>query len=192
MRLFKWLDEHLEESVLVFFLVMISCVMLLQVFMRKVLNSSLSWPEEFCRYCYVWTGFFSLGYTMRQGNMLRVGIVMDILPKVLKKVIFILVNILCLVIFTVFFISSIDVVKTLKVIGQTSTAMRLPMYLVYLCTVIGFSLAIVRTVQAIYKQLRLFSGAEQTVIDAVRKEAEAEAAFARADLQTDQNKNKGG
>ena len=192
MRLAKWIDEHLEESALVFFLVMISCVMLLQVFMRKVLNSSLSWPEEFCRYCYVWTGFFSLGYTMRQGNMLRVGIVMDLLPKTLKKAVFILVNVLCLVIFTVFFINSIDVVKTLRAIGQTSTAMRLPMYLVYLCTVIGFCLAIVRTVQAIYKQIRFFGEAEQTVIEAIKEEAEAEAAFAKADLQTDQNKNKGG
>ena len=183
MRLVKWIDEHLEESALVFFLVLISCVMLLQVFMRKVVNNSLSWPEEFCRYCYVWTGFFSLGFTVRHGNMLRVGIVMDLLPKTLRKLIFIFVNILCLTVFSVFFINSIDVVKTLKVIGQKSTAMGFPMYLVYLCTIIGFALASLRTVQAIYGQIRNFSKVEQTTLEAIRDEANAEAAMAKSDLE---------
>ena len=183
MRLIKWVDEHLEESALVFFLVMISCVMLLQVFMRKVVNSSLSWPEEFCRYCYVWTGFFSLGFTVRQGNMLRVGIVIDLLPKTLKKLIIILVNALCLVVFAVFFINSIDVVKTLKGIGQKSTAMGFPMYLVYLCTIIGFALASIRTVQVIYQQIRNFNKVEHTTLDAIKAEAEAEAALAKSDLE---------
>ena len=190
-RAAKWLDEHLEETVLVIFLVLISCVMLLQVFMRKVLNSSLSWPEEFCRYCYVWTVFFSLGFTVRQGNMLRVGIVMDLLPKVLRKVIAVLVNALCLVVFSVFFVNSISVVKTLKGIGQTSTAMGFPMYLVYLCTILGFAFAVIRTVQAIYKQVRKFNEVEQTTLEAVKEEAESEAAFAKKDLATDQKRNKG-
>ena len=140
MRAAKWLDEHLEESVLVLCIILISCVMLLQIFMRKVLNDSLSWPEEFCRYCYVWTTFFSLGYTVRHGNMLRVGIVMDLLPQTLRKLIAILANLLCLTVFSVFFVYSVDVVRTIRGIGQKSTAMELPMYIVYLCTSFGFTL----------------------------------------------------
>ena len=158
-RAFNWLDEHLEETVLVVFLVLISCVMLLQVFMRKVMNSSLSWPEEFCRYCYVWAVFFSLAFTVRQGNMLRLGIVIDLLPETLRKIIALFVNILCLVVFSVFFANSITVVKVLKGIGQSSTAMRLPMYIIYYCTFLGFGFAVFRTGQAILKQLGQFSKA---------------------------------
>lgn len=161
MRAVKWLDEHLEESVLVFFLIVISCVMLLQVFMRKVVNSSLSWPEEFCRYCYVWTCFFSLGYTVRHGAMLRVGIVTDLLPKVLRKAAGIFANVFCLAVFSVFFFNSIDVVAAIKGMGQKSTAMGFPMYVVYFCTVIGFAAAVLRTVQALYRQIRHFNEAEQ-------------------------------
>jgi TRAP-type C4-dicarboxylate transport system permease small subunit len=153
----KWLDEHIEETVLIILLVLISCVMLLQVFMRKVVNSSLSWPEEFCRYCYVWTAFFSLGFTVRQDNMLRAGILIDLIPTLLKKLVLIFVNIACLVVFTVFFINSLDVVNVLKSIGQTSTAMRLPMYIVYYCTIIGFGFAAIRTLQAVYKQIKHFN-----------------------------------
>lgn len=182
MRVVKWLDKYLEESILIFFLVLISCVMLLQVFMRYVLNSSLTWPEEFCRYCYVWTGFFSLGYTVRNGNMLRVGVVMDILPKVLRKVIAILVNIVCLAFFAIFFVNSIGVVQAITKMGQTSPAMGWPMNVVYFCTVIGFGLGTLRTVQAIYMQIRYFGEDQQTTLEAVKEEAEAEAAMAAVDL----------
>ncbi len=182
MRVVKWLDEHLEETLLVLFLVLISCVMLLQVFMRYVINNSLTWPEEFCRYCYVWTGFFSLGYTIRNGNMLRVGVVMDLLPKVLRKIVAILVNLVCLVFFSVFFVNSIDVVQAITKMGQRSPAMGWPMNIVYICTVIGFALGALRTIQAIYLQIRYFGEDQQTTLEAVKEEAEAEAAMAAADL----------
>ena len=182
MKIVKWLDEHFEESALMFFLILISCVMLLQVFMRKVINNSLAWPEEFCRYCYVWTGFFSLGYTVRHGNMLRVGVLMDLLPKFLRKVMAILANIVCLYLFAVFFLSSTDVVQAIAQMGQTSPAMRWPMSAVYMCTVIGFALAALRTLQAIYKQIRYFNKDLQSTLEAVKEEAEAEVAMAAADL----------
>lgn len=182
MKVLKWLDEHLEESLLVFFLVLISCVMLLQIIMRYVFNSSLTWPEEFCRYCYVWTAFFSLGYTIRQGNMLRVGVVMDLLPQALRKVIAITVNAVCLVFFAVFFYHSIGVVQSIKKMNQTSSAMGWPMYQVYLCTVFGFGLATLRTIQEIHKQISHFNDEQETTLEAVKKEAEAEVAMAEADL----------
>jgi TRAP-type C4-dicarboxylate transport system permease small subunit len=188
MRVIKWLDKHLEETILVALLVMIACVMFLQVFMRKVLNSSLSWPEEFCRYCYVWTCFLTVAYTVRYGNMLRVTVVADLFPKTARKIIFILINVLLLVVFGVFFAYSIDVVKTLTIIGQKSTAMRLPMYLVYLCTVLGFGLASLRTIQAIYKQIRDFNVVEKTKLEAAKEEADAEIAQAKADLEASKKK----
>ena len=191
MRVIKWLDKHFEETILVALLVMIACVMFLQVFMRKVLNSSLSWPEEFCRYCYVWTCFLTVAYTVRYGNMLRVTVVADLFPKTARKIIFILINVLLLVVFGVFFANSIDVVKTLTIIGQKSTAMRLPMYLVYLCTVLGFGLASLRTIQAIYKQIRDFNVVEKTKLEAAKEEADAEIAQAKADLEASKKKTGG-
>jgi len=188
MRVIKWLDKHAEETILVTLLVMIACVMGLQVFMRKIVNSSLSWPEEFCRYCYVWTCFLTLGYTVRNGNMLRVTVVADLFPKTARKLIFIFINVICLVVFTVFFVYSVDVVKTLTIIGQKSTAMRLPMYLVYICTILGFGLAALRTVQAIFKQIRDFNVIEKTKLEAAKEEAKEEIKLAKADLEANAKK----
>lgn len=47
----KWLDLHFEESILIFFLVAISCVELVQVVARNVsFMPSLTWAEELCRF----------------------------------------------------------------------------------------------------------------------------------------------
>ena len=64
MKVIKWLDEHFEETFLVFFLVLISCITMLQIIARTFF-AALSWPEEFCRYCWIWSVFISLPYTMR-------------------------------------------------------------------------------------------------------------------------------
>jgi TRAP-type C4-dicarboxylate transport system permease small subunit len=183
MKFLKWLDEHLEETVLVFFLVAISVVMLLQVFMRAFGNS-LSWPEEFCRYVYVWTVFFSLGYTVRKGNMLRVGVVMDLVPQIARKAIAILVNLGCFLVFTTFFVNSVNVVGAIVSSGQKSTAMGLPMHLVYRCTMIGFFLGGLRTAQMIFLQIRNFNRVEQTTIEAIKEEAQAEVTMAAEDLKS--------
>lgn len=181
MRVIKWLDEHFEETLLVILLIAISCVMMAQVFARRGFNSSMSWPEEFCRYCYIWTVFLSLGYTIRRGNMLRVGVVMDLLPTGLKNGIKIFTELLMLACFAVFFKSSLDVIANIKASGQTSTAMQIPMWIMYLSTATGFGLAVIRMAQSIVLGFIHFRDKGESTIEATMKEAQEEAEMARLD-----------
>ena len=50
MKVLKWLDEHLEEALLVVFLVVMCLLTGFQVFMRQVLTSSRTWSEELNRF----------------------------------------------------------------------------------------------------------------------------------------------
>ena len=45
-----WLDENLEEFILVIFLIAMTLIMGIQVLCRYVLGMSLSWSEELTRY----------------------------------------------------------------------------------------------------------------------------------------------
>ena len=86
MRLIKWLDEHLEETLMIILLIIIACVTMIQVIVRKVpWLTSLTWAEEFCRFMWIWSVFISLPYTIRMENMLRVGVLVDLLPQAMKK-----------------------------------------------------------------------------------------------------------
>ena len=49
--MFKWLDEHFEEVLMVIFLILIACVMMLQVVVRKIpFIQSLTWAAYLFRF----------------------------------------------------------------------------------------------------------------------------------------------
>jgi len=169
----KWLNKHLEEAILVFLLATISCVMMAQIIARTFFNS-MTWPEEFSRYCYIWTVFLSLGYTIKKGNMLRVGIVMDLLPQKLRKSIEIIVNIIMLVLFVILLRYSIIYTGKIKSSGQFSPAMHLPMWIMYMSTIIGFALAALRMIQEIISNISDFNKKAETTLEATLKEAKQE------------------
>ncbi|MDR1874512.1 MAG: TRAP transporter small permease [Synergistaceae bacterium] len=182
MKFLRWLDEHFEETILVVLLVVINFVMLAQIVARYILNDSMSWPEEFSRYCYVWTVFLSISYSIAKGNMLRVGVVMDLLPAKAQSTIRILCNLIMLALFWVFFRHSVSVVGHIKnVTHEISSAMRIPMWLVYMATLVGFGLAIARMVQTLFKNICHFNEKAETTIQATLKEAQAETKLASQD-----------
>ena len=49
----KWLDENLEEFLMVALLIAMTVIMGIQVFARYALGASLSWSEELTRYLFI-------------------------------------------------------------------------------------------------------------------------------------------
>lgn len=62
----KWLDDNLEEFLLVLLLLGMAVIMGIQVFSRFALKASLSWTEELTRYLFIWAGFLSLSYCCKR------------------------------------------------------------------------------------------------------------------------------
>lgn len=184
MKVIKWFDEHFEETLMVIFLILISCVSLLQIICRNVpFIGALSWPEEFDRYCWIWTVFLSLPYTIRKANMLRVNVLVDLFPSKVRNAINILVDLVNLIVMVLFFISSFTVIGNAIKSDRKSPAMQLPMYLVYICLLLGFGLGAVRAVQMIIIHIKHFNERELTTLEQSMADAKAETAAAQADLQ---------
>jgi TRAP-type C4-dicarboxylate transport system permease small subunit len=169
----KWLNERFEETIMVVLLAAISCVMMAQIIARTFFTS-MPWPEEFCRYCYIWTVFLSLGYTIRKKNMLKVGILMDLLPIKLRKSIEIVVNLMMLTIFAIMFRYAVIYTGKIKATGQISPAMHIPMWIMYTSTIVGFALAVIRMIQEIVFNIKNFNRGVETTIEATIKEAKQE------------------
>ena len=180
MKLLKWLDDHAEETLLVILLVIIACVSLVQVIIRKLpWIPALTWAEEFCRFCWIWSVFLSLPYTIRMSNMLRVTALLDILPDIIRKVLNLSVYVLTTVSMAVLCVYSVSVIQSIRASGETSAAMVWPMWIVYSIMFVGFALAVVRGVQQIVHHLRLFHGHELTTIEQAMEDARAEAENAK-------------
>ena len=53
MKLLKWLDDYLEEALLLIMLGIMVVVMGIQITARYVFASSLSWSEEITRFLFI-------------------------------------------------------------------------------------------------------------------------------------------
>ncbi len=61
-KVFVWLNDSLEEFLMVVSLILMTLIMGIQVFSRYILGASLSWSEELTRYIFVWAGFLSVSF----------------------------------------------------------------------------------------------------------------------------------
>lgn len=180
MKLVKWLDEHMEEAALVVLLLVITCVSMVQVVIRKIpWIPSLTWAEEFCRFCWIWSVFISLPYTIRMGNMLRVGVLLDTLPNSVRKTINIIVDLITMACMALLAFHSVTLVGNIKASGELSPAMLWPMWVIYSMMLIGFGLAVLRGGQQVYLHIKHFNEKELTTMEQTIQDAAQEAAMAK-------------
>lgn len=148
MRVIKWLDKHFEEAILMVFLVLIACVTLIQVICRNVpALPVLTWPEELCRFLWIATVFLSLPYTIRTESMLRVTALIDVMPWKVRNIVNIVVDVVTFFVMAVLTNAAYTVFMRIVDSGETSPAMVLPMWIMYLIVLIGFVLGALRSVQ---------------------------------------------
>jgi len=175
----KWFDDHFEETLLVILLIIIAVVSILQVFFRMFpFLPTLKWAEEFCRFAWIWSVFLSLPYTIKNANMLRVAILLDLMPQWLRKIWNILVDIVTTVSMAYLGYHSIPVVQGIITSAEKSPAMTWPMWIIYIILPIGFFLGALRGVQSIIHRLMHFNEKELTTTEQTLADAQEEAAVA--------------
>lgn len=146
MKVLKWLDENFEEKLMSAALWAIVIIMGIQVIMRYVFKSSLTWSEEVSRYLFVWMVFIGISYGIKNGTHMRIDMLEHFIPK-LKKSLGILAD-ACFLAFSIYMIGpGVSVVQSIKASGQTSPAGGVPMNVVYTSLLIGFILVVFRVVQ---------------------------------------------
>ena len=128
----KTLDGILEW-ILIALMAIITIDVLWGVFTRYALGAQASWSEELARFLLIWIGILGAAYA--SGKKLHLAI--DILPSKLKGKaktrLTILISILVILfVITVMVIGGIRLVYISYVLGQTSAALQIPLYIVYL------------------------------------------------------------
>ena len=177
MKVLKWFDEHFEETLLVICLVLIACVCLIQVIIRNIpWVPSLQWAEEFCRFCWIWSVFLSLPYTIRKGTMLRVNVLLDLMPHVIRKVLNLIVDVVITGSMGLLAYHSISVTQSIAASAELSPAMLWPMSIIYGVMLAGYALATLRGAQMIIIHVKNFNVKELSTIEQTMADAAEEAA----------------
>lgn len=145
-KMLKWLDENLEESLMLILLGLLSVTMMGQIILRYFFSSPMPWVEEFCRYCFVYSGAISAGYCVRKRLGIRVDVLTGFLPKPLQIVMEYFSKILVTATYLFLAYHSYRLLATTTTV---SPAMQLPVKYVYAALPIGFFIGVVRSVQMI-------------------------------------------
>ena len=164
-KILHWLDENLEEFILVIFLIAMTLIMGIQVFCRYVLGMSLSWSEELTRYLFIWCGFLSVSYCSKKCLSIKI-----------EHHTFELIFFIYMIPFAYsYMMSSVHS-------GQLSPACGIPMYYVQAAPLISFVLVAFRVLQRWIIEFRVARG--ENVFDPAHPERNTPESFIQANAES--------
>ena len=154
MPVLTFIDQKSEKYLLTAILVTISVVLVVQVFMRFVLNSPLVWAEELARYLLVWCTMIGTSLAVRESR----HIVVDFAPVLFgpRSIgLFRLISMTGIIVFGIVIIAySLPFVQRMQHMNQLSPSLQIPIWWVYLALPVGAAASILRAIQQVYLQLR--------------------------------------
>lgn len=150
MTIKKILDTEIERLLLMFIFISIVGLVFLQVLSRFVFNVSVGWSAELSRYLLIWLTWLSASYAIRKNEHIRITILIDKLPKIVRKWVEFIVLIIWSFFTIVMAIVGADVVSKIKLTGQQTTTLGLSMWIVYLIIPLAGLLMLIRIIQQLY------------------------------------------
>ena len=158
MKFLKWLDENLEEMILIILLVCMVIIMGMQILARYCLNTSLSWSEELTQDMFVWSVFISISYCVKKRISIKIEQFLMILPPKGQTALRLLRHTLVFVFCLIMIPYAWTFVQQSISFGATSPALHLPMVFVQSAPLVGFVLLLIRVAQAWLREVKNLTG----------------------------------
>lgn len=153
-KVLSWLNDSLEEFLMVAGLLLMTLIMGIQVFFRYVMGASLSWSEELTRYIFVWAGFLSVSYCTKRCISIKIEQFAAMLPRRGKAFMKLVNHTFELLFFFYLIPFAVKYLMSAVESGQVSPACHIPMYYVQAAPFISFLLVAFRIMQRWYIELQ--------------------------------------
>lgn len=144
-----WLCNRVEIVLIVLMMI----IVLIQVFFRYVLNSSLVWPEETARFMMVWMTFMAAPVAYRMGSNVSLDIIHRMFKGRLHTLLSVLIQIGALITLAILFQKSIGMVQRGSLIDATSIPIK--MTYIYISLPIGLFLTSMVNIELLINSLVL-------------------------------------
>nr|WP_314767709.1 TRAP transporter small permease [uncultured Lachnoanaerobaculum sp.] len=126
---------------------------LIQVISRTFLPKTPSWTEELARYLFIYMVAFGASVAVHKKEFVAVDLIIDFLPKIIRKLIELVISIVLLLFVTFVLLKSVLGFAILEY-RMVSTAMQVPMQYIYFSMIILFGLLILSFVMEILYQVK--------------------------------------
>ncbi|MDV7105141.1 TRAP transporter small permease [Vibrio sp. TH_r3] len=160
MKWLKLIDENVEVWLINFLLGNIVFWIFLQVIMRYIFSNSLSWSEEFVRWCFIWFIWVGVSYGFKTRKHISVTAMVNLFPKKLLDIVNLIVNFVVLWCMVKLFIYGWDQISNPIIARQSSVVLywplsetRVSMQWLYGSLPVGALLSAIRLIQNIHQDV---------------------------------------
>lgn len=147
MKFLRFLNDHFEEYLLVFLMVVEVVVVFAQVVTRYVFKSPLAWSEELARYMFIWLVWIGAAYATK----MRKNIIIDVVCSKFKGNVKLISEIINFVLFVVLMLFMLWTTSTVMMqvyeSNSIGTGTHLPMWIVWLSLPLSMALNLLRYTQ---------------------------------------------
>lgn len=157
MLVIRWIDSNAEKVLASTLLAAIVLLIFGNVFMRYVMNASLSWGEELTLWLFVWFVWLGVSYAFHTGDHVRITVLRDVLSERARLFADVVIALLVLVFLVVLTIECIKLIRQPFVASQTSVVLGLPIPILYASAPVGAGLSAIRVIQHLIRTLRLIA-----------------------------------
>lgn len=157
MSVLKWIDLNAEKALASVLLAAIVMLIFGNVFMRYIMNASLSWGEELTLWLFVWFVWLGVSYAFHTGDHVRITVLRDVLGERAQLIADVIIALLVLGFLLVLTFECIKLIMMPFVASQTSVVLGLPIPILYASAPVGAGLSAIRVVQHLIRTLRLIA-----------------------------------
>ncbi|TRD22655.1 TRAP transporter small permease [Palleronia caenipelagi] len=153
MPVLKWLNQNAEKALASLLLAAIVLLIFGNVFMRYIMNASLSWGEELTLWLFVWFVWLGVSYAFHTGDHVRITVLRDLLGKRGQLYVDVAVGLLVLGFLAILTWECLKLIQMPFVASQKSVVLGLPIPILYASAPVGATLSAFRVIQYLKRTL---------------------------------------
>jgi C4-dicarboxylate transporter DctQ subunit len=155
----RWFNR-LEEGSIALLLASMTLLTFLQVVLRYVFNTGLTWALEATTYMFGWLVLLAISYGVKAGSHIGIDVIVKTLPRNGQRVAGIIGGLLSIAYAIILLIGSYHYIDTMHMLGVEAEDIPIERWILLLALPIGFLLLLWRLVEATTK---ILSGREATM-----------------------------
>ena len=157
MLIIHWVNKNAEKTLASILLAAIVLLIFGNVFMRYIMNASLSWGEELTLWLFVWFVWLGVSYAFHTGDHVRITVLRDVLSARAQLFADVIIALLVLGFLVMLTIECVKLIMMPFVASQNSVVLGLPIPILYASAPVGAGLSAIRVVQHLFRTLRLIA-----------------------------------
>ena len=147
---FKLFDERIELWLLTVFYLYFVIIVVIEVIMRYVFNSSTVIGEETARHAFIWLSWIAASYVVKKRTYIRITMLENKIPVRVKYYLSVFYNILFILFCILTFWYVLPIMQAQTKYGTLSRATQYAMWIPYLAVPVGYAMMLFRVIQNMF------------------------------------------